>query len=140
MKKAEKKMYKLTVSENQARIIMDALESYFRCRMGQFFDLADAIAFKGYDHDKDTDSSEFYHRINYRNDAEDLFNQAYRLASSGDLFHYKTQDERNAIDIWHVIRHQFWKENPNSRDDTTDSYPPFPTCDEELIKIGRIDE
>lgn len=135
-----KESYKLTVSKNQMRIIMNALECYFRNHMGQFRDLADDIAFRGYDINKDADRSEFNHRINYRNDAEDLFNQAYRLASFGDMFHYKTEDERNAIDIWHVIRHQFWKENPNRRDDTTDSYPPFPTADEELIKIERIDD
>lgn len=146
MKKAEKKMYKLTVSENQARIIMDALESYFRCRMGQFFDLADDIAFNGYDYEKDkaNGSVEFNHRINFRNDAEELFNKAFEMArpklKSADDYYSKTPDMRNAIDIWHVIRHQFWKENPNRRDDTTDSYPPFPTCDEELIKIERIDE
>ena len=135
-----KESYKLTVSKNQMRIIMNALECYFRNHMGQFGDLADDIAFRGYDRNKDTDRSEFNHRINYRNDAEDLFNQAYRLASFGDMFHYKTEDERNAIDIWHVIRHQFWKENPNRRDDTTDSYPPFQTTDEELIKIEKVDE
>lgn len=146
MKKAEKKMYKLTVSENQARIIMNALESYFRCRMGQFFDLAEDIAFNGYDYtaEQDVNKPEFNHRINYRNDAEELFNQAFELAKpkykTADEYYQKTPDMRNAIDIWHVIRHQFWKENPNRRDDTTDSYPPFPTCDEELIKIEKVDE
>ena len=139
--------YKFTLSQNQARVIMIALESYFRTRMGQFFDLADDIAFNGFEpegKDKQETDNDFNHRINYRNDAEELFNQAFELAKpkyrSADEYYQKTPDMRNAIDIWHVIRHQFWKENPNRSNSTTDSYPPFPTCNEELIKIERIDE
>ena len=133
-------MYKLTVSKNQLRVIMIALECYFRTHLGQYFDLANDIAFNGYDYEKDkaNGGSEFNHRINHRNDAEDIFNQAFQLAKP--KYNQKTPDMRNAIDIWHVIRHHFWKENPDRRNDTTDSYPPFPTADEELIKVERIDD
>lgn len=139
-------MYKLSVSKNQLRVIMDALECYFRTHLGQYFDLANDIAFNGYDYEKDkaNGGSEFNRRINCRNDAQEIFNQAFELAkpryTKADEYYQKTPDMRNAIDIWHVIRHHFWKENPDRRDDTTDSYPPFPTADEELIKVERIDE
>ena len=141
------KQYLLHVSKNQAMIIMVSLEEYFRTRLGQFSTLSDDIAFNGYDpnnRDKEGADNDFLHRINYRNDAEEMFNYAYEMAKPkykcADDYYSKTPDMRNAIDMWHVIRHQFWEENPNRRDDTTDAYPPFPTCDEPLIKIERIDE
>ena len=147
MKYEKNPQYKITLSQNQARVMMIALESFFRTRLGQFFDLADDIAFNGYDpdsRDKEGADNDFLHRINYRNDAEEMFNYAYEMAkpkyNRADDYYTKTPDMRNAIDMWHVIRHQFWGENPNRRNDTTDAYPPFPTCDEELIKIERIDE
>ena len=141
------KLYIFHVSKNQAMIIMVSLEEYFRTRLGQFSTLSDDIAFNGYDpdnRDKEGADNDFQHRINYRNDAEEMFNYAYEMAKPkykcADDYYSKTPDMRNAIDMWHVIRHQFWKENPNRSNSTTDSYPPFPTCNEELIKIERIDE
>lgn len=48
-------MAKVTIEMNdtQARIVQQALEEWFRIRMGQEFDLADGLAFLGYKHDKD---------------------------------------------------------------------------------------
>ena len=147
MKYEKNPQYKISLSQNQARVMMIALESFFRTRLGQFFDLADDIAFNGYDpnnRDKEGADNDFLHRINYRNDAEEMFNYAYEMAKPkykcADDYYSKTPDMRNAIDMWHVIRHQFWEENPNRRNDTTDAYPPFPTCDEPLIEIERIEE
>lgn len=147
MKYEKNPQYKITLSQNQARVIMIALEDYARTRMGQFFQLSDDIAFNGYapeGRDKEEADNDWHHRINYRNDAEELFNQAFELAKpkyrSANDYYSKTPDMRNAIDMWHVIRHQFWEENPNRRNDTTDAYPPFPTCDEPLIEIERIEE
>lgn len=138
--------YKITLSQNQARVIMIALESFFRTRMGQFFELVDDISFNGFDpygDDGEGKDNDFHNRISRRNDAEELFNGAYDIAKpkyrTADRYYEKTSDMRNAIDIWHVIRHQFWQENPNRSNSTTDSYPPSPTCNEELIKIERID-
>lgn len=147
MKEIKNPKYKITLSQNQARVMMIALESYFRTRLGQYSDLADDIAFNGYDQDgrdKEGADNDFNHRVNYRNDAEEMFNYAFEMAkpkyTRADDYYGKTPEMRNAIDMWHVIRHRFWEENPNRSDSTTDAYPPFPTCDEELIKIERIDE
>lgn len=141
---ADSTKYRLTLSENQARIVMMALESFFRTRFGQYFDLVEDIAFNGYDHDKDKDGTDFKQRINDRNDAEELFNKAFEMAKpkyrSANEYYQKTPDMRNAIDIWHVIRHQFWKDRPNHSDWTTDSVEPFAIAGEPLCKIERIDE
>ena len=77
---ADSTKYRLTLSENQARIVMMALESFFRVRLGQYFDLVEDIAFNGYDHDKDKGGTDFKQRINDRNDAEELFNKAFEMA------------------------------------------------------------
>ena len=140
------KQYLLHVSENQARIIMVSLEEYFRTRLGQFSTLSDDIAFNGYDpdnRDKEGADNDWHHRINYRNDAEELFNKAFEMAKpkyrSANEYYQKTPDMRNAIDIWHVIRHQFWKDRPNHSDWTTDSIEPFAIAGEPLCKIERIE-
>lgn len=144
MKIEKNPKYTITLSQNQVRVMMIALESFFRTRMGQYFDLANDIAFNGYDYDEDTSKDDFSNRISCRNDAEELFNHAFELAKpkyrTADEYYRKTPDMENAIDMWHVIRHQFWKENPNRTNSTTDAYPPFPICDEHLIKIERIDD
>ena len=133
--------YCLTVSENQARIIQNALESYARLRMGQFFDYATEIAGYGYVYDKNNPENDrlFSDYIDRRNDAEELFNKAYAVAVPDPYNRRKTEDVQNAIDIWHVIRHQFWKDNPNHSEHTVDSYPPFPVANEPLCTIDKVE-
>lgn len=43
----------IEMNEAQAKIVLQALEEWFRLRMGQDFDLANGLAFLGYKHDKD---------------------------------------------------------------------------------------
>ena len=133
--------YQITVSKNQMRIIQNALESYFRLRMGQFFDYATEIAEYGYVYDNNNPENDrlFSDYINRRNDAEELFNKAYAVAVPDPYNRRKTEDVQNAIDIWHVIRHQFWKDRPNHSDWTTDSIEPFAIAGEPLCKIERIE-
>ena len=45
--------YKITLTENQARVTQNALEEYFRLRLGQEQDFADSLAFMGVDLDRD---------------------------------------------------------------------------------------
>lgn len=134
--------YCLTVSENQARIIQNALESYARLRMGQFWDFADEIAHYGYKYDAENPDNDrlFSEYISRRDDAKELFEKAYSAAVPNVYNRGKTDDVQNAIDIWHVIRHQFWKDRPNHSDWTTDSVEPFAIAGEPLCKIERIDE
>ena len=59
MKKTKKITIELT--EPQARIVLTAVEEWFRLRMGQanLNGLADDLAFAGYDRSKDTDGKGF---------------------------------------------------------------------------------
>lgn len=136
-------MYRITLTDNQLSLLEKAVESYFRVRMGQHFDLADDVAFKGYDRSSDStnDSTEFDERIRRRNDAQDLYDIAYRMAFPAKSV--GTEDMRNAIDIWHVIRHQRWLDNPNVDHNShwnTASDEPFQTGTEPLCKVERIEE
>lgn len=140
------KSYKLTVSENQLRVMMIALEDYFRTRMGQFSDLADDLAFCGFDYSQPFDADrekDFYARIDRRDDCQDLMRQAHGKAQPRLLasdYYNKTPDMISAIDLWHVIKHHWWKENPNRKDWTVDAYPPHPESDEPLMIIEPIEE
>lgn len=135
--------YTIALSRNQLRVIEIALESYFRTHMDQWFDFADDIAFMHFTYDKNDpqNSEQFNLRINRRNEAIELFSQAFKTAYPSPIFD-KTPDVCSAIDIWHVIRHQFWKEIPEERKTSwsVDSYPPFPMADEPLINIERKTE
>ena len=135
------KQYKLTVSENQLRVLMIALESYFRTRMGQFIDLADDLAFCGYEYGQPHNGKQeddFTRRIHRRDSCKDLMDHAFSIAQpriTANGYYPKTPHMISAIDAWRVIRHQFWKEKPNKSKWTTDADEPYQQSGEPLIKI-----
>lgn len=135
-------MYRITLTDNQLSLLEKAVESYFRVRMGQHFDLAEDVAFKGYDRSSDKNgSTEFYERIRRRNDAQDLYDIAYRMACPAEPV--GTEAMSNAIDIWHVIRHQRWLDNPNvdhSDHWSTASDVTLQMGTEPLCKVERIEK
>ena len=136
-------MYNLNISKNQLRVIMIALESYFRTRMGQFFDFASDVAKNGFEYTKDNPDNDrlFDEYINRRNDSQDLFEKAFDVAAPNRYERKKTPDMITAIDIWHVIRHQMYQEYPEPKDHyTVDAYPPSPWGDEPLPKIEKDGE
>ena len=135
-----KPTYKLTITKNQLRVIMIALESYFRTRMGQFFDLASDVATNGFVYTKDNPDNDrlFNEYINRRNDSQDMFEKAFNVAAPDPYKRNKTPDMVTAIDIWHVIRHQMYLEFPEPKDHyTVDAYPPTPWGNEPLPKIVK---
>ena len=130
--------YNMSLSRNQLRVINVALETYFRVLMGQHFDLATEVALNGYEYNpEDPDNSrKFDDYIERRNEAQDLYDKAFRVANPNLNAVKKTPDMRTAIDIWHVIRHQFYLERPEPKDHwTVDSTVPFQIAEEPLPKI-----
>ena len=138
--------YRITVSENQFRVIMIALESYFRVRMGQFDDLSDDLAFNGFDYDAPNDekrAQDFGERIARRNSCREMMDKACRIAQPRKTvndYYGKTPDMVSAIDIWHVIRHQRWLDNPNRQFWTVDSTKPWPESGEKLPEVEKIED
>lgn len=135
-----KRNYKLTVTENQLRVIMIALEDYFRTRMGQFFDFASDVAKNGFVYTKDNPENDrlFNEYINRRNDSQKLFDKAFDVAAPNRYERKKTPDMITAIDIWHVIRYRRYQELPEPKDHyTVDAYPPSPYGGEPLPIIEK---
>lgn len=133
--------YRIELTENQARVVQNALESYLRLRMGQFFDYADEIAHAGYEYDKENpnNSELFNDYINRRNEAEEIFNHAFRIAQPG--LQQKTNDMLVSEDIWRAIRYKRWQDREEPKPhNTVDAYPPMRFSNEPLPKIEVVDE
>lgn len=134
-------MYQLTVSENQLKLINTALEEYFRIGMNQWEDLSDRISKIGIDldpknpkHDKIFDSY-----IEKRDDVRVILQAVGRMLWP---FGLQKQSEENIIaqDIWQVIRHQLWIDNP-MRDElayTVDAREPFLQSQEPRVVCVRL--
>lgn len=133
--------YTLELSEEQAEIIKIALEEYFRLRMNQFFDFATDISLCGYEYDKNDpgDDKKFNDYINRRNESQELFEKAFRIAQPN--YQMKTDEMMIAQDIWQVIRHRLWKDRHGDKDDwCVDAREPMSMTDELLPKMERVEE
>lgn len=131
--------YQIELSEKQLKTVMRALERYFRLNMGQFSDYVDEIAFEGFEYNKDNPDNDrlFNERIQRRNDAQDMFDKAFRVARP--CCTEKSEDTDRAIDIFTTFRYHLWKWKPEPKPhDTVDSRKPLPFIDEELPIIRRL--
>lgn len=133
--------YTLEISEKQAEIIKIALEEYFRLRLNQWFDFATNVSLRGYEYDKsDPDNDEkFDDYINRRNESQELFEKAFRIAQPD--YQMKTNEMMIAEDIWQVIRHKLYLDrggDPNSY--VVDARKPLKMSDEPLPKMEVIDD
>ena len=132
------KDYALTVNEAQLITIQTALEWFFRLQMGQFFDYATEISKCGYVYDNadPENKRKFDEYIQRRNDSQELFESAFRIAQP--YWCCKTEDMEIAIDIWEQIRYFLWLERPEPKPhDTVDSRHPLHRSNEPPIQIRR---
>lgn len=109
------KKYRLTLTENQLRVINIALEEYFRASLGQWSGLADRLAFRGYNRKPDM-GTEVDRRIVKRNAAKHTLDAAGAILLSesdcaGNCDLTKTEDEKIASDMWRILR---WELQPES--------------------------
>ncbi len=107
--------YKLTLTENQLRVINAALEEYFRASLGQWSGLADRLAFRGYSRKPDM-GTEVDRRIVKRNAAMHTLTAAGEILLSGsdctgnrDLI--RTEEEKIASDMWRILRFELQPES-----------------------------
>lgn len=139
-KPAEQK-YTITLNERQLRLICTAVEEYGRLRMGQTWDLADALAFQNYEYKKD--DPEYDRRLLRRDATRELLDLAMRAASNGDYMHFqKTEDVMVALDMYSVIRNFFWHQLPEDKreDWTVDADPVYIWGPEPKMKIEKVGE
>lgn len=96
----------LEMTETQARIVLAAVEEWFRLRMGQGRDLTDGLAFMGYKHDE-KNRGEFDERITRRDCLDSLMRAVFDVAFPWKLHGISKPldpEVHIASDIWSQLR------------------------------------
>jgi len=127
-------MATLNVTEEQLRLIQKSLDFYSRVGIGQFNAIKDHPTFERHLHNEfkdDNGKTDYgkYHPV--RDEIDTTLNVArnmlYNDSSIGKngswgIHNPKVDDScRDAYDLIQVIRHEFWKQNPNRSSATVDS-------------------
>ena len=119
----------IELNETQARIVLAAVEEWFRLRMGQSHDLSDGLAFLGYVHDKNCPEA-FNRRIQTRDAVDEVLKAAFRIAFGYNGVCERTPPEVHvASDIWSALRYEL------SPKDAAWDRTPFQMGPEPLPKI-----
>lgn len=100
------KKYRITLTEEQARVTQDALDEYMRLRMGQDMDFCDDIAAIGVDFSPENPDHELiFDRFIHRRDAlRQIMQSFFRVAWGYNGVKEKTEDGMIAECIWDAIR------------------------------------
>ena len=127
-------MATLKVSEEQLRLIQHALNFYTRVGIGQFNVIKDHPTFERhlYNESKDENGETDYgHFHSVRDDVDSILHVARNVLyndssidknGSWGIHNPKVDDScRDAYDLIQVIRHEFWKQNPDRSSITVDS-------------------
>lgn len=139
-KKKDQVFYQLTVTEKQLRLINTALEEYFRIGLNQWGNLADRLAMIGVDLSPENPNHKwiFDTMIHKRDDVRIVLEAAGRILWPYGL---TKQDEENILlqDIWQVIRHQLWLDDPDreKRGYCVDSNKPLIQGSEPIARCVR---
>lgn len=131
-------MRKVTIemSETQARIVLAAVEEWFRLRMAQGHDLANDLAFLGYKH-SEAKPGDFDLRIERRDNLDAIVRAMLEIAFPWRKHGISVgvePDVHIASDIWSQLR---WELSPkNAIWDRT----PFQMGTEPMVKVTVEDE
>lgn len=125
----------ITMTPEQARIIKVALEEYFRAPLGQWRDLAERLAFRGFDWSNHT-NEEFEKRFAKLEHAKHTFDAAGNIAMGRFGATLRTADEQVASDMWRSLR--WWLMTPEAKQEIPrDTYH---EGDEPPIKVEEVSE
>ncbi len=125
--------YTMEFSENQLKIMKEALHSYARMQVGQLKTALEPITFLSDVKDK-------------LNETQQKWLDELTLYEHNQM-HGHTEESEIAWDIYQVLRHQLWKENPNRGSCVADSVnkrgtedlPNLRKNNEEVkIKFGKV--
>lgn len=134
------KKYRLELDEEQLSVVNEALEEYFRIRMGQWSDLANDLSSQNVDFCRDNPvvhSKVFDRYIDTRDCIKEIFESVSRILREG--LRKKTPRMLVAEDIWQVIRHQQWIDRGAKDDWCVDAREPMQFSDRPLPKIEVTD-
>lgn len=101
----------IELNERQARTVLEAVEEWFRLRLGQNSELANGLAFLGYTHDKSRPDL-FDRRIQTRDALQELTKAMQRIAFGP----YGTPETvppevHVGSDIWSALRYELGPKN-----------------------------
>ena len=138
-------MATLTVTEEQLRLIQFALDFYSRVGTGQFSEIKNHPTFEKHLYKELDCPNDFtkYHSV--RDQVDEVLTQAKRLLyndpfavrNGGWGIHHPSVDDscRDAYDLIQVIRHEFWKNNPDRSNITVDSSITLTNGNNKNIKV-----
>lgn len=127
----------ITLTDEQIHVVKDALEEYFRIRLGQFREITDSIAFSDCDTNDKIKWKECFAR---REAALVLMESAFRLMRP-EISLKKTENMLIAEDIWGAVKHALWLNLPQERREQTrwcvDADAPLNLSGQPLPKIKQ---
>ena len=141
VKKKDRVMYRLTITDTQLQIIKMALEEYFRVGMNQWIDIADRLAMKNVDLSPENPNHReiFDEMINRRDTVKEKFEEIGRIL--WPCWNCRRDDDENiACDIWQVIKHQQWLDDEKRWEWSVDGNKPLIVSSEPLAKCEKISD
>ena len=140
-------MATLTVTNEQLRLIQQALDFYSRIGIGQLDEIKDHPTFSKYlaEQVKDVDGKTDYNRYHaIREQADNAFTQGrnilwndFSIGRNGSWGIHNPNVDKSCVvayDLIQVIRHEFWKADPNRSEHTVSSSVLLYTEDGDKIK------
>lgn len=122
----EEKRFVLELNEKQLRLVNEALEEYFRIRMGQWSDLADSLAEKNIDFSPENPNhSQIFNDYIIRRDCVHEVLESVGRMLWGNMNNSKSEEQLIAEDIWRVIRYRLYLESGSTDTWRVDSDPPI---------------
>ena len=124
----------IEMTETQARLVLEAVEEWFRLRLGQYHQTADGLAFLGFKYDE-SKKAEFDDRIARRNHINYVLRAVMDIAFPYTSVPKSTDpDIHIASDIWSQLRWDL------SAKDATWDRTPFQMGSEPMVKVTVEDE
>lgn len=120
----------IEMTETQARIVLTAVEEWFRLRMGQPHDLANSLALLDYDHNEH-DREKFDSCMRKRDALQAVIEAMLKIAfpwRGYGMGHEIQPDVHIASDIWSQLRYEL-----NPKDEW--GYKPFQMGKEPMCKV-----
>lgn len=126
----------IEMNETQARLVLAAVEEWFRLRMGQSSDLANGLAMLGFDYQNHT-KEQFDARMRRRDALDAVINAMLKIAFPwrGYMNGHEIEPEVHIVsDIWSQLRYDL---NFNKNEWTS---TPFQMGTEPMVKVIVEDE
>lgn len=119
----------IEMNETQARLVLEAVEEWFRLRLGQYHQTADGLAFLGFRYEKDK-QEEFNDRIARRNCINHVLRAVMDIAFPYTSVPKSTDPEVHIVsDIWSQMRWEL------SEKDALWDRTPFQMGTEPMVKV-----